>query len=419
MNVSAWIASRLRIGAGSSRSARTGAVIAVAGVAIAIAVMEFTMAVVGGFRNEIREKVLGFDAEVSVTPAYDPETAVTDEYLRYDGRLRAIIDSVCPGVNAVLAAHRPGIVKTDSDFSAVYFAAFDPGVHDYGFEKSCVVAGEWPDFTVDSTANHIVLSTITARSLRLDVGDRPMLYFVNDGGVIRARRATIAALFDSRMDERDRNTAYASLRMLQAVGGKYEGWGTAVELRGIGVDSAAAVAERLQNALVAEWQTDGIGKLYPVDNVTRSGAIYLNWLDLLDTNVVVIFILMLLVAASTLVAGLFIIVLEHITTIGTLRSLGASRRLVRGVFVAAAMRLVGRGMIAGNILGIGLLLLQKSTHFIPLDPEMYYLDHVPVAIDWWLIIALNAGVVVAAWLILVLPSRIAANVDPARTMRYE
>ena len=419
MNVSAWIASRLRIGAGSSRSARTGAVIAVAGVAIAIAVMEFTMAVVRGFRNEIREKVLGFDAEVSVTPAYDPETAITDEYLRYDGRLRTIIDSVCPDVNAVLAAHRPGIIKTDSDFSAVYFAAFDPGAHDYGFEKSCVVAGEWPDFTVDSTANHIVLSTITARSLCLDVGDRPMLYFVNDGGVIRARRATIAALFDSRMDERDRNTAYASLRMLQAVGGKDEGWGTAVELRGIGVDSAAAVAERLQNALVAEWQTDGIDKLYPVDNVTRSGAIYLNWLDLLDTNVVVIFVLMLLVAASTLVAGLFIIVLEHITTIGTLRSLGASRRLVRGVFVAAAMRLVGRGMIAGNILGIGLLLLQKSTHFIPLDPEMYYLDHVPVAIDWWLIIALNAGVAVAAWLILVLPSRIAANVDPARTMRYE
>lgn len=419
MNVSAWIASRLRIGAGSSRSARTGAVIAVAGVAIAIAVMEFTMAVVGGFRNEIREKVLGFDAEVSVTPAYDPETAVTDEYLRYDGRLRTIIDSVCPDVNAVLAAHRPGIVKTDSDFSAVYFAAFDPGAHDYGFEKSCVVAGEWPDFTVDSTANHIVLSTITARSLRLDVGDRPMLYFVNDGGVIRARRATIAALFDSRMDEHDRNTAYASLRMLQAVGGKDEGWGTAVELRGMGVDSAAAVAERLQNALVAEWQTDGIDKLYPVDNVTRSGAIYLNWLDLLDTNVVVIFVLMLLVAASTLVAGLFIIVLEHITTIGTLRSLGASRRLVRGVFVAAAMRLVGRGMIAGNILGIGMLLFQQSTHFIPLDPEMYYLDHVPVAIDWWLVVALNAGVAVAAWIILVLPSRIAANVDPARTMRYE
>lgn len=419
MNVSAWIASRLRIGAGSSRSARTGAVIAVAGVAIAIAVMEFTMAVVGGFRDEIREKVLGFDAEVSVTPAYDPETATSDEYLCYDGRLRAIVDSVCPGVSAVLAARRPAVVKTDSDFAAVYFAAFDPSAHDYSFERSCVVAGEWPDYAADSTANHIVLSTITARSLRLGVGDRPMLYFVNEGGVIRVRRATVAALFDSRMDERDRNTAYASLRMFQAVGATGPGWGTAVELRGIGVDSAAAVADRLQRALVADWQTDGIDKLYPVDNVTRSGAIYLNWLDLLDTNVVVIFILMLLVAASTLVAGLFIIVLEHITTIGTLRSLGASRGLVRGVFVAAAMRLVGRGMVVGNVLGIGILLLQKYTRFIPLDPEMYYLDHVPVAIDWWLIIALNAGVAVAAWLILVLPSRIAAGVDPARTMRYE
>lgn len=419
MKVSSWIASRLRIGAGSSRSARTGAVIAVAGVAIAIAVMEFTMAVVAGFRDEIREKVLGFDAEVSITPAYNPETGATDEFLHFDRHLARLADSIVPGSSLSLAVHRPAIVKTDNDFSAVYFAAYDPATHDFAFERSCVVDGEWPDFAADSADNHIVLSRATARALNLSTGDRPMLYFVNEGGVIRARRVTLSALFDSRMEERDKNTAYASLRLLQAVSGVSEGWGTQVELRKVGVDSAAVVSDRLQDALVSEWQTGKLDKLYPVDNVTRSGAIYLNWLDLLDTNVVVIFILMLLVAASTLVAGLFIIVLEHISTIGVLRSLGASRRMVRNVFVAAAMRLVGRGMVAGNVVGIALLLLQEHTHFMPLDPEMYYLDHVPVDINWLMIAALNIGVAVVAWLILVLPSRIAANVDPARAMRYE
>jgi len=419
MKVSAWIASRLRIGAGSSRSARTGSVIAVAGVAIAIAVMEITMAVVSGFRNEIREKVLGFDAEVCVTPAYDPDKAESEEYLCADSSLYRVIAEANPDRNMTLAMRRPAVVKTDSDFAAVYFTAYDPSAHDYSFEKSCVAAGVWPDYSVDSTALHIVLSTTTARELRLGVGNRPMLYFVNDGGQIRARRATVAALFDSRLDERDRNTAYASMTMLQNVSGVGKGWGTHIEIRGAGADSAAVEADRLQNALVEKWQTGLMDKLYPVDNVRRSGAVYLNWLDLLDTNVVVIFILMLLVASATLVAGLFIIVLEHIPTIGVLRSLGSSKGMIRSVFIATAMRLVGRGLIVGNIVGIVLLMAQQQTHFMPLDSEMYYLDHVPVAMDWWLIVLLNIGVALLSWLILVIPSRIASKVDPARTMRYE
>ncbi len=419
MNTSAWIASRLRIGAGGSRSARTGAVIAVAGVAIAIAVMEFTLAVVGGFRDEIREKVLGFDAEISITPAYNPDSGAVDEYMFQDSVLEALARGVCPDARLSLSLRRPAVVKTDSDFAAVYFAAYDPAAHDYAFERSCVTDGVWPDYGSDSTASHVVLSAATARMLNLGVGDRPMLYFVNDGGDIRARRARVVALFESRIEERDKNTAYASMEMLRAVSGLGEGWGTQLEIRGVGVDSAAVAAGRLQDAIVAEWQYGGIDKLYPVDNVARSGAVYLNWLDLLDTNVVVIFILMLLVAASTLVAGLFIIVLEHISTIGVLRSLGASKAMVRRVFVAVSMRLVGYGMIAGNAVGLGLLVVQKYTRIMPLDPEMYYIDHVPVAMNPWMLLLLNIGVALAAWLILVLPSRIAAKVDPAQTMRYE
>ena len=221
------------------------------------------------------------------------------------------------------------------------------------------------------------------------------------------------------MEERDRALAYASLPMLQRVGGVDPSTGTAIEIRGCGVDSAAEYADRLQNILAEKWQSGTLDKLYPVDSVARSGAIYLNWLDLLDTNVVVIFILMLLVAASTLIAALFILVLDHIATIGLLRSIGASRRMVRSIFVAASLRLVVRGMIAGNILGLGLLLIQKFTAAVPLDAEMYYLDHVPVSINWFRMIILNAGILAASWLILAVPSRIAARVDPARTMRYE
>ncbi|MDE6497646.1 MAG: FtsX-like permease family protein [Muribaculaceae bacterium] len=421
MNVAAWIARRLRIGKGGSRSTRTGAVIAVAGVAIAVAVMEFTLAIVSGFRNEIRAKVLGFDAEISVTPAYNPETGSTDEYITIDESLEQLLSSAFPDMIVAISMTRPAVVKTDSDFVALYFTGFDADTHDYAFERSCVMDGKWPDFGNDSTANDIVLSNATASRLGLSVGDRPMLYFVGSDNAsgIRARRARIAAIYNSSMEERDRALAYASLHMLQRVGGVDKSTGTAIELRGCGVDSAAARADRLQNVLAEKWQTGQLENLYPVDNVARSGAIYLNWLDLLDTNVVVIFILMLLVAASTLIAALFILVLDHIATIGLLRSIGANRTMVRSIFVAASLRLVLRGMIIGNILGLSLLLIQKYTSAVPLDAEMYYLDHVPVSINWLHMIILNAGIMASAWLILAVPSRIASRVDPARTMRYE
>ena len=111
--------------------------------------------------------------------------------------------------------------------------------------------------------------------------------------------------------------------------------------------------------------------------------------------------------------------LDHIPTIGVLRSLGATRRTVRSIFILMALRLVGKGLIFGNILGLGLLMLQKYFWLVPLNPEMYYLDHVPVSLDWWSMLLLNVCVVLVSWLVLVLPSRIAAGVDPARTMRYE
>ncbi|MDE6269236.1 MAG: FtsX-like permease family protein [Muribaculaceae bacterium] len=381
--------------------------------------MEFTLAVVGGFRDEIRQKVLGFDPEVSILPAYDPDSQHNDEFIDPEPALMSLINAELPQSKAALALRRPVVLKTDSNFEALYVTAFDPEAHDYSFEKSCVIAGTWPDFSVDSTRNQIVISQVTASALGLRPGDRPMLYFVNDGAQIRARRVSIAAVFSSHMDERDRTTAYASMPMLQSVSGIGHTSGSVIELRGIGADSAAAVGERLQASIVRAWQEGGVQHLYPVDNVQRSGAIYLNWLDLLDTNVVVIFILMSLVAASTLIAGLFILVLDHIPTIGVLRSLGATRRTVRSIFILMALRLVGKGLIFGNILGLGLLLLQKYFWLVPLNPEMYYLDHVPVSLDWWSMLLLNVCVVLVSWLVLVLPSRIAAGVDPARTMRYE
>lgn len=254
--------------------------------------------------------------------------------------------------------------------------------------------------------------------LNLGVGDKVFSTFIFDE-TVKLRRHTVAALYESNFGEYDNTVVYASLRGLQRVAGIDSLTANRLDIRGLDTDDIAAEAAALQTELI---QAVALGELphhYPVDNIEHTGAMYFTWLALLDTNVVVIFLLMLAVAGLTLVSSLFILILERVPMIGVLRAMGAPKSTVRGIFVDLAMRLVGVGMLIGNVLGIGLLLIQKFTDAIPLDPAMYYLSSVPVEIRPWAFLTLNVGVAVAAWLILVLPARLASGIDPAKAMDYD
>lgn len=408
MNTSLWISRRLSLrGKGSSTA---GVVIAVSGVALALIIMEFTLAIVVGFKDGIRNRLMGFDAQVTVCPA-------DGRYLQATPELIESVRKRVPDADLRLALRQPALLKTDNDFEGLVFLAQSPDA-DYSFEKGNIVEGEWPDYASDSCDNKIVISVPTAKALGIGIGDKVYSTFFVDGNV-KMRRHSIAALFQSNFGEYDRTVAYASLNGLQKVAGIDSISGNRLDIRGIDIDNISMTAERLQAGLVSDAAAGTLDSYYPVDSVLRTGALYFNWLSLLDTNVTVIFILILCVAGLTLVSSLFILILEHVTMIGVLRAMGASKMFVRNIFVGMAMRLVGLGMIIGNVLGIGLLLIQTHTHIVPLDPEMYYLNSVPVEIQPPAFVALNIGVAAVAWLILVLPARLAASIDPAKAVKYE
>lgn len=415
MKVDLWLASRLKLRSGGSRSsATTGAVIAVAGVALALVVMELTLAVVCGFKHDITAKLRGFEADISVLPAYDYDTATSAPYITASPQLRSLI-----GAKAALAMRLPGMLKTDSDFAVVEYRAWDSN-HDFSFEQANVISGRWPQYADSPGAadSLIVVSALTASRLALAPGSKVhSCYFVD--GSIKTRRHTVAAIYESHFGDYDKSVAYASLPALQRIAGIAPDGGSRLEIRGLALDSIAPAADRLQQRLIDAYQAGAIAELHPTDNLTREGAIYLNWLALLDTNVLVIFVLMICVAAFTLVSSLFILVLERVSTIGLLRALGASRRVVRNIFIYMALRLAGLGIIIGNIVGIGLALLQLHTHALPLDPEMYYLSHVPILIEPYMFIVLNVGVALVCWAVLVLPASFAARRSPAATLRFE
>lgn len=413
MNTPLWISGRLSL----NRSGRTGVVIAVAGVALAVMVMEFTLAVVVGFKHEIQRKLMGFDAQITVEAPIAASDGLQQDFLTLTPELNAIIARTAPGAEVSLALRQPGIVKTNDDFEGALFIARDPA-SDFSFERGNIRRGVWPDFAQDSTRNDLVISETMAGALDLDVGDKVYSTFII-GEDVRLRRQTVVGIYRSDFGDYDKTVCYASMPFLQSVAGIGADAGTRVDLRGLPVGDIEEISAELQSGLLTAAAIGDLDAYYPVRNIMQTGAMYFNWLALLDTNVVVIFILMLAVSGFTLVSSLFILILERVRTIGILRALGAGKPAVRRIFVYLTMKTVGIGLLIGNILGIGLLLVQRIWHIIPLDPEMYYLSSVPVEINWLYFLLLNLGVAVASWLILVLPAHLASGIDPAGAVKYE
>lgn len=412
-----WISKRIKI-TGSGSSANTaGMTIAVAGVALAFIIMAATLAVMRGFKNQITERVRGFEPDISILPSYDYEKGVSAPYLSITPEIADAIEKVIPDAKPSQAFSQPGILKTDDNFAGVYFQAYD-SLHPFTFESKHMADGQLPDFFSPDDANRIAISSVIAQKLQLGVGDKVYAYFfVNDA--IKMRRFEIAGIYSTGFVDYDNVTAFAPIATLQKVAGADPAHATRLALPASSFDAIEDEAEALQNVFISQYQTGQTANLYPVDNVKHTGALFFNWLSLLDTNVVVIFALMACVAGFTLISSMFILILDRISTIGLLRALGATRSQIKRIFACMAMKTVGLGLLIGNAVAIGILLVQDNCRVLKLDPEMYYLPYVPVEINWWWMIGLNVAVAIAAWCVLILPSNLAASISPASTLRYE
>lgn len=407
----------MRLSSYSGRGLSAGAVIALCGVALALMVMELTLAVVTGFKHQITHKVMGFDSQVSIGAPYDYSAGEVVDYICLNDTLATVIEGLLPGHLPVLALQQPGMIKTEDDFAGMLYVAHG-GNYDYSFERGNMVEGIFPDFSLEENHQKIVVSKHTATMLGLEVGSRVYSCFFVDGN-LKTRRHDVVGIYESNLGEYDKVVVYASLSALQQIAGVDPDSGSKIEFSGFDANEIRSVATEMQNGLASAVQSGVLGDLYTVTTVFQTGAIYFNWLSLLDTNVVVIFILMLCVAGFTLVSSLFIIVLDRVNAIGVLRSLGASRRLVANVFLGLGLRLTLIGMLIGNIFGLGIALLQHYTHIVKLDPDMYYLRYVPVEINPFAFICLNVGVLLVAWLVLYIPAKAASRLDPTETMRID
>ena len=382
--------------------------LAVTSVALAITVMLISLAVVVGFKNQIRDKVVGFVAPIHIQ-ALDRNESYEELPFVMDEKLKHCLDNTPDIRHYQQVANKAGIIKTDDEIQGVMMKGVGAD-YDWSRFKEFMIAGEVPQYTPGERSNDVLLSKTIADKMLLSVGDAVRVWFIDEDMQARGRKFNVTGIFETGLSEFDERYVFCDLNQIR----KLNHWS----------DDEAGIVEVWTDDMS---QMDAVNaSLYfniPGDLVSftarESNPQIFDWLDLLDTNVWLILVLMFLVAGITVISMLLIIIIEKTSTIGLLKAMGASDRFVRQVFLYRSVRILLIGMLIGNVVGLGFCWLQSATGFIHLNPETYYLNAVPIEIHLATILRLNIGTFVLWMLMLLIPTSIINRIRPSRSIRFE
>ena len=389
--------------------------IAVAGVAIGLAVMIISVCVVLGFKHTIRDKVVGFGSHIQVANFYTLQSSAIDQPVAIGDSMMNVLKKT-EGVKHVQRfAMKQGILKTDNDFLGVMFKGVGPEF-DSTFIHKNIVEGSIPHFSDQQSTNRILISKDMASKLNVKAGDRIFAYFIGEGGV-RTRRFTISGVYQTNLAQYDKTTCFCDLYTARKLNAWTDDMVTGAELTVNDFKQLSTTANDIINRV--NRTQDQYGNTFSSKTIRELSPQIFSWLDLLDLNVWIILAIMTAVAVVTMISGLLIIILERTTMIGVLKALGARNSTVRHTFLWFAAFIIGKGLLIGDALALALILLQKFTGFAKLDPQTYYVDVVPVELDWMLIVALNIATMLIALFVLIAPSYLVSHIHPAKSMRYE
>ena len=415
MNLPLYIAKRIYSDQGDKRKVSRPAIrIATIGVAIGLAVMIVTVSVILGFKHTIRDKVVGFGNHIQVHNILNYSGADPHPICADDSLMKAIsqIDGVA---HAQRFSTTQGILKTDEDFLGVALKGVAEE-YDSTFLSEHLVEGSVPSFSAQSSKYKLLVSKMIADKMKLKSGNKVYGYFI-DGEDVRTRRFTISGIYQTNMTRFDETLCFTDLYTANKLNGWTENQATGIEVATNDFEHLNVIADRFVERVNRTSDDEG--------NALTSETIYelypqvFSWLELLDINVWIILILMVCVAGFTMISGLLIIILERTQMIGVLKALGARNNTIRRTFLWFSVFIIGQGLAWGNIVGIGIVLLQQYTSFITLDPQTYYVSEAPMELNLPLIALINIATLAICVFVLIAPSYLISHIHPAKSMRYE
>lgn len=413
MNTEFFIARRLVFDKESKKTISRAIVrIAVFGISLGLAVMIISMAVVTGFKHEISNKVIGFGSHIQIVN-YDSNVSFESVPISKIQPFYPAIDSI-PGIlHTQPFATKAGIIKTENQIQGIILKGIDKKF-DWTFFKNNLTSGKIFELQDTSLSNDILISKTLALLLNLKVGDNVATFFVQDPP--RMRKFTVSGIYETSMADFDQMFILCDLRHIQ----KLNNW-TPNQISGfeITIDDFSKLNEMtsLVND-IAGYSFTNDGARLKVMNITEKYPQIFDWLNLQNINVLVILLLMVLVAGFNMVSGLLVLILERINMIGILKALGTQNASIRKIFFYQAGILILKGLLWGNIIGIGLCMLQKHFALLKLDATSYYLSIVPINLNPFTIVMLNAGTLLVTLIMLTLPSILISRLSPEKTIRF-
>ena len=428
MNFPFFVARRFfsNVGSEQRRASHLTTTIATTGVAIGLIVMLLSVGIILGFKQEITKKVEGFGSHIEILDV--SSLAAPDAYpVHADAQLINSLKRI-PEVRGVAPiAQKMGILKTKNDYMGITLKGI-PADYDTTFLANSLVEGRLPkrsaaegavatpeDGVTSSASNEILLSRRQADELNLKVGDRVFAYFFEE--TIKMRRFKVCGIYQSNMAIFDKTFVITDLNTVRKLNHWEGDEATVIEVRLKGMDAIDQTLPQVER--LCSQLNDEVSHARKAFSIVDHYASIFSWLQLLDFNMMVILVLMLCVSGFTMVSGLFILILERTQTIGVLKAMGATNTKIRNVFLHFAGFIIVRGLLIGDVVAIGLLLIQQKYGLIHLDPANYYVETVPVEINLWAIVLVNVGTLVLTTLALVLPSYMVSRIQPSKAIKFE
>ena len=392
--------------------------VALVGIVLAVVVMILSVAIVLGFKGEITGKIMHLDAHLRVTNA---ALGIDDNYATVNGReVREAIASHPEFSGLVesmsLVADKSAILKTDEDFMGIIMRGVDQG-YDWRYLQSKMIEGTAPAASDTATANRIAISKTVADRLKLHAGNKVLTYFIDDN--IKVRNLTISGVFETDLEAFDNAYIIGDIDIVQGVNGWHGDTGTQIAINLKSTDDLEADSYNLYSLLAENTVQHESKNLFIVTTTHQNNLPFFAWLQMLDMNVVIILTLMMIVAAFTLISAMLMIVLERIRIIGNFKAMGATNRSIRRIFIYLTGKLILKALVIGNVVGIGLCLLQQYGHIVRLDPTAYYMPYVPIQLSITALVLLNVGIIIVSYLTLLGASHIISTIKPTATMRFE
>lgn len=412
MQTAFFIAKRIIQGEGNTSTNRIIR-FALIGIALSLAIMILSVAIITGFKKAVKEKVSGFGGHIQITNF--------DSNISFETTPVSINPSFLPqiaelnGIKTIQPfALKGGIMRTKSEMQGVLLKGVD-GVYNWDFFRNNLVSGTLPDYTSGTRSLEILISNTIGKKLGLGVNDTITVYFIQNPP--RVRKFAIVGVFDTGLKEYDELMVIADIRQVQRLNEWDEAQVSGFELFINDFDQLTAMTDSVYFSVNNNFQQNA--QKYMVKNIQEIVPQIFDWLRLSDINVWVILSIMSLVAGFNVITALLILIIERTRMIGILKAMGSRDKLIRQIFIMKAMYLLGKGLFWGNIFGISLALFQQFTHFFTLDAEAYYVNYVPIHLDIVHVLLINAGTILIVFTMLLIPSWAVSRISPVKAIRFQ